>query len=108
MTPAASGMKRMIERWIVISSRARDQEVEGHAADAHEQEQRVPTQVAGLDRARERGPGADDPGGAAHDHALHELGLDDRAPDVAERRGGPDEDGVVELVEVPLVQEEVV
>ena len=47
-------------------------------------------------------------GGAADDEALHEVGLDHASP---ERAGGgerADEHGVEELVEVPLVREEVV
>src|SRR3954464_10141416 len=87
--PAVSGMKRTIDRWMVTGSRARDQEVESHAADPYQQQQRVAAQVAGLYRAREGAAHAHDPGGAADDRALHEVGLDHVAAEAPHRRHGP-------------------
>src|SRR4051795_13447495 len=55
--PAASGRKRMTERWSVIASRARDQEVEGEAGHSEQQPQRVGAQVAALEGAGERAAG---------------------------------------------------
>src|SRR4051794_16182700 len=108
ISPAASGRKRMTERWNVIASRTRDQEVEGESGDAEQQPQGVAAQVAALDRAGERAAGADHAGGPADDRALDEVGLHDAAEEAPGGRGGPDHGEVVELIEVPLVHEEAV
>src|SRR3954447_19686185 len=94
--PAASGTKMRIVR--TIASGALDQEVEEQAADAEQEQEGVRTEVAGLDAARERGARAHHAAGAAHDHALHEVGLDHAPPEAAERAHRVDEDGVVEHV----------
>src|SRR5215218_8511795 len=104
--PVASGMKSTMVRWMVSTSARDDQEVEGQAEDADEQEQRVAAQVAGLDRAGEGRARAHDAGRAAGDHALHEVRLHDPAAEASEGRGGAHEHRLVELVEVPLVDEE--
>src|SRR5687767_4096709 len=108
-TAPASGRKITMLRWIVIRASARrDQEVEAKAGEAGDKEGGVRAQVARLQPPCERRPGAHDRDRAAHDHVLYEDALDHRAPELPERRGGADEHGVVELVEVPLVREEVV
>src|SRR3954470_9516806 len=104
--PAASGRKTRTVS--VIGSVARDQEVEEQAADAEQQHEGVGAQIAGLDRAGDRCAGAHGPSGAADEHALYDVSLDHAPPEAAERLHRVDEDGVVEVVEVPLVEEEVV
>ena len=64
---------REVDRGI---SGARDQEVEGKAGRRPSAAAARSPQVAALDRAGERGAGSHRAGGAADDHALHELGLD--------------------------------
>src|SRR6185312_12021578 len=106
-TPATAGNQRMTDRWTCISGRL-EEEVEAEGGHAREEQQRVRAQVAGLDAARDGGAGPHEAGGATHERALHERALDHVAAEVAERGGGPHEQRVVELVEVPAVLEEVV
>src|SRR3954462_5980284 len=99
--PVASGTKTRIVSVILL--RAPDQEVEEQAADSEQEQERVRAQVARLDRARDRRARAHDASRAAHDRALHEVGLDHTPAEAAERAHRVDEDGVVEVIEVPLV-----
>ena len=106
--PAASGRKIRIERWIVTVS-STDQEVEDEAAprrSAAAARRRAGSRSGS--RARTMVPARTTPAVPPTMHALHERALDDGAAEAADGRDRPHEGGVVELVEVPLVHEEVV
>src|SRR5919204_2047468 len=107
-TPAASGSQSRMERCRVIRSGRLDQEVQAHADQAEEHECRVHPQEAGLQAADGGRGGLDDGRGPADERAVDEDPLERllaEAPDPGERA---DEERLVELVEVPLVDEEAV
>src|SRR5919197_132291 len=102
-TPAASGSQSRMERCRVIRSGRLDQEVQAHADQAEEHERRVHPQEADGGRR-----GLDDGRGPADERPVDEDPLERllaEAPDPGERA---DEERLVELVEVPLVDEEAV
>src|SRR5215211_2012441 len=107
-SPATSGRNSTTERWMVIGSRAGDEEIEGQAGHPEEQAEGIGAHVAALQRARERAARSHDRGGPSHDRALHEVGLHDAAGEAAAGGRGAHEGAVEEFVEVPLVHEEAV
>src|SRR6478735_1240504 len=102
MVATASGSQSRIERF---TSRALDQEVEADGDDAEQQQGGVRAQEPGLGRAHRRGPGADEPARPADQRAVDEDALERLLAPAPEPRGGPDDEEVDRLVEVPLVDE---
>src|SRR3954464_2470449 len=99
----AAGSQIRIERG---TSARLDQEVEGQRGEAEQDERRVEAQVARLDRAHRGAARPHDPGRAADQRAVDEHALERRLGKAPGCRERAHDDGVDDLVEVPLVQEE--
>src|SRR5579863_6326803 len=104
---SASGNQMSIER-VTFGSGGGDQEVEDHDRQAEDHRRGVEAQEPGLSaahRGRPRAHDAADPAGhAARDHDP----LQHRLREAADRERRADDGDVEQLVEVPLVNEEVV
>src|SRR5262245_24835749 len=83
-----------------------DQEVEGKAGEAQQDQRRVRAQEPRLDRADGRAAGTDDPGHPADEQSVDHDALERRLAPAPERAPRPDDERVDRLVEVPLVLEE--
>src|SRR3954454_4585543 len=101
----AAGSQMRIER---CTSARLDQEVEGEARESEQHQRRVEAQVPRLDGAHRRAARPNDPRGAADERAVDEHALERRLGEAPGRRERAHDDRVDDLVEVPLVQEELV
>src|SRR4051812_35903839 len=100
---AAAGSQIRIDR---CTSARLDQEVEGQAREAEQDERRIGAQEPGLDRPDRGAAGLDDPGGAVDQRPFDEDALERRLAEAAEGGERAHDDGVDRLVEEPLVLEQ--
>src|SRR5262249_54468607 len=109
-TPHSSGSQSMIESGgTPLSSPSRlQQEVEADPRHPEHEQGRVVAHEAALHGAHGSRPGPDDSRGPAHQRLLDEPGLDRVLRESAGRKRRTDDEGVDQLIEVPLVREQLV